>query len=86
MIKGVLCVDDSVRLKAAGMDAIQVSSYGGRQRDCAPPPILALKEIREAVGDCSPVPCDWGLRSDEDVVKTYAMGRISSSLADDVVR
>lgn len=74
VIKGVLSVDDAVRLKAAGMDAIQVSSHGGRQRDCATPPILTLKEIREAVGDCSPVSCDSGLRSGEDVVKAYAMG------------
>ena len=74
VVKGVLSVDDAVRLKGAGVDAIQVSSHGGRQLDSAPPPILALREIRDAVGDDFPLYYDSGLRSGEDVVKAYAMG------------
>ena len=74
VIKGVLSVEDAVALKAAGVDAIQVSSHGGRQLDSAPPPILMLREIRKALGPEFPLFYDSGLRSGEDVVKAYAMG------------
>lgn len=74
VVKGVLSVDDAVRLKKEGVDAVQVSSHGGRQLDSAVPPILGLKEIREAVGPGYPLFYDSGIRSGEDVVKAYAMG------------
>ena len=72
--KGVTDVGDAIKLQAEGIDAIQVSTHGGRQLDCAPPPILALKRIREALGPSFPLFYDTGLRSGEDVVKAYHMG------------
>lgn len=74
IVKGVMSVDDALRLREAGADAIQVSSHGGRQLDAAPPPILQLKAIRGALGEDYPLFYDSGLRSGEDVVKAYAMG------------
>lgn len=74
IVKGVSSVEDAVRLRDAGADAIQVSSHGGRQLDAAPPPILQLKAIREALGSDFAIFYDTGLRSGEDVVKAYAMG------------
>ncbi len=74
VVKGVTSPEDAVRLKTAGVDAIQVSSHGGRQLDCAPPPVLALADIRAAVGARFPLFYDTGLRSGEDVVKAFAMG------------
>ncbi|WP_108483566.1 alpha-hydroxy acid oxidase [Oceaniglobus ichthyenteri] len=74
VIKGVLSVEDALRLKSEGVDAIQVSSHGSRQLDSAPPPILMLREIRRALGPEFPLFYDSGLRSGEDVVKAYAMG------------
>lgn len=74
VVKGVLSVADAVRLKAAGVDAIQVSSHGGRQLDSAPYPILALRDIRAAVGPEFPLFYDSGIRSGEDVLKAYALG------------
>ena len=74
VVKGVLNESDAVRLKAAGVDAIQVSSHGGRQLDSAPPPIMALKNIRAAVGPDFPLFYDSGIRSGEDVVKAYVLG------------
>lgn len=74
VVKGVTSVDDAMSLKAAGVDAIQVSTHGGRQLDSAPPPILALRAIRDAVGADFPLFYDTGMRSGEDVVKAYAMG------------
>ncbi|MEP2642292.1 alpha-hydroxy acid oxidase [Roseobacter sp.] len=72
--KGVTHVGDALRLKEEGVDAIQVSSHGGRQLDAGPPPILALRAIRDVVGDTYPLFYDSGLRSGEDVVKAYQMG------------
>lgn len=74
VVKGVLDAEDSVALKRAGVDAIQVSSHGSRQLDSAPAPILKLTEIRDAVGADYPLFFDSGLRSGEDVVKAYAQG------------
>jgi L-lactate dehydrogenase (cytochrome) len=74
VVKGVVDTEDALRLKKAGVDAIQVSSHGGRQLESTPPPILALQKIRSAVGDDYPVFYDTGLRSGEGVVKAYAMG------------
>ncbi|MFV2051597.1 alpha-hydroxy acid oxidase [Aliiroseovarius sp. YM-037] len=74
VVKGVTSVEDAKTLKAAGVDAIQVSTHGGRQLDSAPPPILALQKIRAAVGEDFPLLYDTGLRSGEDAVKAYAMG------------
>lgn len=69
VVKGVTSVEDAVRLKAVGADAIQVSTHGGRQLDSAPSPILCLQRIRQELGDKYPLFYDTGLRSGEDVVK-----------------
>lgn len=74
VIKGIQSVQDAVRLKSAGVDAIQVSAHGGRQLDAAPPPIQMLGKIRQAVGPEFPLFYDSGLRSGDDIVKAYAMG------------
>lgn len=74
VVKGVLSPEDAVKLKNLGADAVQVSNHGGRQLESAPAAILALREIRSAVGSDFPLFFDSGLRSGEDVVKAYAMG------------
>jgi len=74
VIKGVLNVDDAVKIKSMGIDAVQVSSHGGRQLDSGPPAIECLSRIRDAVGSEYPLYFDSGLRSGEDIVKAYAMG------------
>lgn len=74
VVKGVLNVEDALKLKSCGVDAIQVSSHGGRQLDSAVPPIHALQAIRQAVGDDYTLFYDSGLRDGEDIVKAYASG------------
>ncbi len=74
VVKGVLDPRDATRMVQLGVDAIQVSSHGGRQLNSGPPPILALAEIRSAVGDDYPLFYDSGIRSGEDVIKAYALG------------
>ena len=74
VIKGVLNCEDALKMKSMGINAIQVSSHGGRQLDSGPPPIYALKKIREAVGSEFTLFFDSGLRCGEDIIKAYAMG------------
>lgn len=74
VVKGVLSPVDAIKLREAGVDAIQVSSHGGRQLDSAPAPITALAEIRAALGPDYPLFYDSGIRSGEDIVKAYAVG------------
>lgn len=74
VIKGVLDVEDAVKLKEFGVDAIQVSSHGARQLESAPAPFLALSDIRKAVGDDFPLFYDSGLRSGEDALKALTSG------------
>ena len=74
VVKGVLSSNDAVRIKSFGVNAIQVSSHGGRQLESAPPAIDRLGAIRSAVGPEYPLFYDSGLRSGEDIVKAYAMG------------
>jgi L-lactate dehydrogenase (cytochrome) len=72
--KGITSLDDALRLRQEGVDAIQVSGHGGRQLDALPPPILQLGAIRKAIGHEYPIFYDSGIRSGEDIVKAYAMG------------
>ncbi|MEL7211841.1 MAG: alpha-hydroxy acid oxidase [Pseudomonadota bacterium] len=74
VVKGVLSADDALKLQSIGVDAIQVSSHGGRQLDGAIAPAHALPAIRKAVGPDMPLFFDSGLRSGEDIVKAYALG------------
>lgn len=74
VVKGVLDVEDAIALKAAGVDAIQVSSHGARQLESAPPPIALLPQIRAALGAEFPIFYDSGLRSGEDALKSLHAG------------
>ena len=74
VVKGVLSTPDAARMKSMGVDAVQVSSHGGRQLDSAPPAIDCLAQIRAELGQDYPIFFDTGLRSGEDIVKAYAMG------------
>jgi len=74
VVKGVLHPDDAVKMQQMGVDAIQVSSHGGRQLEGSVNAIDALGAIRKAVGAKYPLFYDSGLRSGEDIVKAYAAG------------
>ena len=69
VIKGVTSVEDALRLKTAGVDAIQVSNHGARQLESGPAAFDALKDIRAALGDDMPLFFDSGIRTGEDVLK-----------------
>lgn len=74
VVKGVLDAQDALKLKEAGVDAIQVSSHGTRQLESAPAPFLALQDIRKALGNNYPLFYDSGLRSGEDALKALTSG------------
>lgn len=74
IVKGVLSVEDAIRIRDLGVDALYVSNHGGRQLDSAPSPITVLPQIRRAVGPDYPLLFDSGIRSGEDIVKARALG------------
>ena len=74
VLKGVLDPEDAARAKAAGVDAVQVSSHGGRQLDSGALPVHALQAIRAELGESYPIFYDSGVRSGDDIIKLNALG------------
>lgn len=74
VLKGVLDPEDALRARAAGADAVQVSSHGGRQLDGAPAPLEALRAIRAALPADYPLALDGGARNGEDILKALEAG------------
>lgn len=74
VLKGLTHPADAVRAAEAGVDAIVVSSHGGRQLDRAPVPLEVLPSIVDAVGDRVDVLLDGGIRTGSDVVAALAFG------------
>lgn len=74
LVKGVLYPEDAKRCLECGADGVWVSNHGGRQFDGAPSTMDVLPNIREAVGNDSPIILDSGVRSGTDVVKALARG------------
>lgn len=74
IVKGVTEIDDAIRVKASGADAIYVSNHGGRQLDSVPAAIDLLPRIRSGVGVNYPLIFDSGVRGGEDIIKAFALG------------
>ena len=74
IIKGVLSVEDALRMQQAGADAIYISNHGGRQLDSAPASITVLPLMRRALGNKFPLIIDSGFRDGESIVKALALG------------
>lgn len=74
VLKGVLHPDDASRAVDAGMDAVQVSTHGGRQIDNGQPALDALPRVVAAVAGRIPVLFDSGVRSGADAVVALALG------------
>ena len=74
VVKGVQSVEDALRIKTIGADAIYVSNHGGRQLNAAPAAIDSLVEIRNVVGGGFPLIFDGGIRNGEHVIKALAAG------------
>lgn len=74
VVKGILDPRDAVRAVEAGADAVVVSNHGGRQFDAAPPSIVALPPVVDAVAGRGEILLDSGVRSGTDVLRALALG------------
>lgn len=74
ILKGIANSQDAIRARDAGVEAVWVSTHGGRQLDAAPAAISVLPEIRVAVGEDYPLLFDSGVRSGLDVARAIALG------------
>ncbi|MCI0158593.1 alpha-hydroxy-acid oxidizing protein [Leifsonia shinshuensis] len=74
VLKGVLHPDDARRAVDAGVDAVQVSTHGGRQIDGEVAALDALPAVVAAVDGRLPVLFDSGVRGGADVVIALALG------------
>ena len=79
VIKGVLSVQDALKCKEAGVKAIVVSHHNGRL-DYAVPPLMALPEIRKAVGPEMVIFVDCAIETGLDVFKALALGADACSI------
>lgn len=74
VVKGVQTLEDSLKLRDAGVDGIILSNHGGRQLDRAPVPFHLLPKVAEAVGDDTEVIVDTGIMNGADIVASLALG------------
>lgn len=74
LLKGALGPDDARRAEQLGIDGLVLSNHGGRQLDQVLPPILALPEVRAAVGDPFQLFVDSGIRRGSDLAAALASG------------
>jgi isopentenyl-diphosphate delta-isomerase len=74
VVKGILDPRDAELAVEHGVDAIGVSTHGGRQVDGSITAIEALPEIAEAVGDDADITFDSGVRRAADAYKAIALG------------
>jgi 4-hydroxymandelate oxidase len=74
VVKGILAPDDARRAVDAGVNAIVVSTHGGRQLDRVIATADALRPIVEAVDGRCEVWVDGGIRRGLDVVAALCLG------------
>jgi (S)-mandelate dehydrogenase len=74
VLKGVLHPDDVRRALDAGVEAIVLSSHGGRQLDWSVAGLDVLAQAREIAGDRAEIYVSGGLRRGTDLLKALALG------------
>ena len=74
VLKGILHLDDVRRSLDAGIDAIVLSSHGGRQLDGAIAPLELLPAARAIVGNRAELFLSGGLRRGTELLKAVALG------------
>jgi (S)-mandelate dehydrogenase len=74
VLKGVLHPDDVRRALDAGVDAIVLSSHGGRQLDWTVAGLDVVGQARDIVGDRAELFVSGGLRRGTDLLKALALG------------
>ncbi|MES1239234.1 MAG: alpha-hydroxy acid oxidase, partial [Chloroflexota bacterium] len=74
VVKGILAPDDAIRAVEAGVDALVVSTHGGRQLDRVIATADALAPVVQAVDGRCEVWVDGGIRRGLDVVAALCLG------------
>jgi (S)-mandelate dehydrogenase len=74
ILKGILHEEDVRRAADSGVDAIVLSSHGGRQLDWTIAPLDLLPAARRAVGDRLQLYMAGGIRRGTDMLKAMALG------------
>lgn len=74
VIKGIQSVEDALKCKAAGVDAIVLSNHGGRQLDRGTVPLEILPDVVAAVGGDLDVYIDGAIMSGQDIYGAIAQG------------
>jgi L-lactate dehydrogenase (cytochrome) len=74
VVKGVQSVHDAGLVAAAGVDAVYLSTHGGRQLDHAPLPYELLPTVRAALDPRVQVFVDGGVMTGADIVACLANG------------
>jgi 4-hydroxymandelate oxidase len=74
IVKGIMTPDEALLCHEAGVDAIVVSTHGGRALDHLPGTAEVLPFIAEAVKGKLVILVDGGVRSGTDVLKMLALG------------
>ena len=74
VIKGIQSVEDALKCKEVGVDAIVLSNHGGRQLDRGTVPLEILPDVVAAVGKDLDVYIDGAVMSGQDVYAAIARG------------
>lgn len=74
VIKGILSLDDAMKARDIGADAIILSNHGGRVIDGLAPPLIMLPIIAKAVANDLIILMDSGVRTGTDMIKALALG------------
>lgn len=74
IVKGILRVEDALKARDCGVDAVLVSNHGGRNLDASVPPFTVLPQIVDAIASKVDVFVDGGFNRGGDIVKALAIG------------
>ena len=74
VLKGIQYERNAIDAMQAGVDGIIVSNHGGRQLDCAPSSIAAMKSQPAKVKEKLTIMMDGGIRTGLAVVRARALG------------
>lgn len=74
ILKGILSEEDVHRAADSGIDAVVLSSHGGRQLDWTISPLDLLPTARKAAGDRMQIYLAGGVRRGTDMLKAMALG------------
>lgn len=85
LVKGVVHVDDAVRLAELGVDGIVLSTHGARQLDGSVAAADVLAEIVDAVAGRCPVLADGSVRSGLDVLRLLVRGAAAALVGRPIV-